>query len=177
MIEFDQPDADSKRNVARLLDKLLEEHDQILTGKVGLTQSEVMRMTSKMKRENWKPPVSGPIAIRHFLMAGFADCCSFDYERWGLHPYTAKSWAEKQPDIVISKGTSKHGNPDTHVFNLANSAKGIHTIINEHETREIKTRRGRSCHEQRRIRKAERAGKTRRAKCEQSEPEHHSREM
>jgi len=177
MIEFDQPDADSKRNVARLLDKLIEEHDQILTGKVGLTQSEVMRMTSNMKRQNWKPPVGGPEAIRHFLKAGFTDCSATDYMEWGIHPYAANQWAAKQADIISTTGTSRHFNRDGQVFNLANSAKGIHMISNEHETGETKTRRGRSCHEQRRIRKAERAGKTRRAKREQSKPEHHPREM
>lgn len=107
------------RSIARLLDKIIEKYDSETTAE--LSRDEVIRLTAKMKRENFRPMRSGCPAVREFLEAGFLDCAYADLKRMGLNSETVTLWAKRQPDIVVHE---LDGNLYGHtvVYNLAKNA-------------------------------------------------------
>lgn len=161
------------RSVARLMEKILDKYEG--ENKAGLTRSEVIRLTAKMKRENWQPTRTGCEIVREFLQAGFVDCSYDDLERFGLEAYTVSYWARKQPDIVTHE---LEGNRFNHTvcFNLASNADRweLKTYA-ERKNKRTKTEKKntRSCAEQRAAQKAEARRRRERNKHEQPDRADH----
>lgn len=102
MIEFEQPEAERKRSIAKLLDNIIAKYEDKQITQVGLTRQQIERMTHDMKRDNWEPPVKSAIAIKFFLLDGFKDCTIADFSKWGVTQNAAHAWAQNQPDIHIT---------------------------------------------------------------------------
>ena len=141
------------RSIANLLDKIIAKYDSETTAE--LSRDEVIRLTAKMKRENFRPMRSGCPAVREFLEAGFLDCAYADLKRMGLNSETVTLWAKRQPDIVVHE---LDGNSFNHtvVYNLAKNAdRGKVKKYEKARPRKNKTKTSntRSCYDQRLARK------------------------
>lgn len=149
----------SQRRVRKLVEKLLDQHEELMNKGNSLSRDEVIRLTAKMKRENFKPKHTGGMAVREFLEAGFLDCAHEDLKRMGLNSETITLWANQQTDIVVHE-LSKNAMNHTVVFNLDKNADR-HPIKNYEKPKsksgkKTKAPDSRSCYGQRLARKAAR---------------------
>ena len=127
MIEFEQPEAERKKSIAKLLDNIIAKYEEKQITDVGLTRQQIEKMTHDMKRANWKPPVNSAIAIKFFLLDGFKDCTVADFKHWGVSQAAVHVWAKNEPDIVVTAMKSVHGGKNTAqqfvaVYNLRKNA-------------------------------------------------------
>jgi hypothetical protein len=127
MIEFEQPEAERKRSIAKLLDNIIAKYEDKQIAQAGLTRQQIEKMTHDMKRDNWEPPIKSAIAIKFFLLDGFKDCTVADFKKWGVSQNAAQAWAKNEPDIVITAEKAVHqGNSTAQqfmaVYNLRKNA-------------------------------------------------------
>jgi len=154
-----------KRRIRKLFERLMERYENDTP--VGLSRDEVLRMTAKMKRENFSPKHTGTMAVREFLEAGFVDCAHEDLKRMGLNSETVTLWAQQQPDIVVHE---LEGNAYNHsvIYNLAKNADRAKVKKYEKPKRKKTTTGARSCHEQRAAQRAQKASRRKRKLDEQA---------
>lgn len=127
MLEFEQPEAERKRSIAKLLDNIISKYEDKQITQVGMTRQEIEKLTYDMKRDNWKPPINGAIAIKFFLLDGFRDCTFADFKNWGVSQAAAHEWAKNQPDIIVTAEKAVHKGKNTAqqfiaVYNLRKNA-------------------------------------------------------
>ena len=127
MLEFEQPEAERKRSIAKLLDNIISKYEDKQITQVGLTRQQIEKMTHDMKRDNWQPPVKSAIAIKFFLLDGFKDCTVADYKKWGVSQAAAHAWAKNEHDIVVTAEKAVHAGKNTAqqfiaVYNLRKNA-------------------------------------------------------